>query len=255
MTGTDGTLHRGAQGHGPHGAERAGSRPAVFLDKDGTLLRDVPFNVDPARMAWAPGAARGLRLLARTGWPLVVITNQPGIARGRFDHAALQRVRCHLAAMFAACGATLEGFHYCPHAARARVPCLCRKPREGMLRAAAAELDLALDASWMVGDILDDVEAGHRAGCRSILIDNGNETLWEDGPLRRPDWRVPDLHAAARIIVAAAAGPALPPESPEAGPQARPTGLARSAGLATPTLPASPAKSSALPGAAMEQGA
>jgi D-glycero-D-manno-heptose 1,7-bisphosphate phosphatase len=175
-------------------------RPTIFLDKDGTLLDDVPYNVDPARMRLAPGAAEGLFRLSQLTAPLVVVSNQCGVAEGRFDETALHVVGDRLAAMFADCGATLAGFYWCPHARDAEQACPCRKPAPGLLIRAAADLSLDLSRSWMVGDILDDVEAGHRAGCRTVLIDNGNETEWRAGPKREPDFVVRTLADAADTI-------------------------------------------------------
>jgi len=181
--------------------------PAIFLDKDGTLLEDDPYNVDPARMRLMRGVACGLRHMSELGFRLIVITNQPGVALGRFREEALKAVECRLADMFAASGAALSGFYYCPHHPRASVPgyrftCVCRKPRPGMLELAAVEHGINLRDSWFVGDILDDVEAGRRAGCRTILLDNGHETLWELTALRRPDYMTSDLERAAGIIAA-----------------------------------------------------
>ncbi len=184
-------------------------RPAVFLDKDGTLIENVPYNVDPEAIRYAPHAEVALRRLGRLDAPLIVITNQPGVAFGFFERAALRAVEDRLAMLFARCGAALTGFHACPHHPRGSVPaytcsCLCRKPMPGLLQRAAVEHDIDLQRSWFVGDILDDVEAGRRAGCHTILIDNGNETEWVCDPgnpqLRTPDHIVPDLDVAARII-------------------------------------------------------
>ncbi|WP_217619149.1 HAD-IIIA family hydrolase, partial [Achromobacter sp. GbtcB20] len=158
-------------------------RAAVFLDKDGTVLADVPYNVAPERMAYAPMALAGLSRLAQTDLSLVVISNQPGVARGLFAADALNAVGVKLAAMFQAAGAHLDGFYWCPHHPEGVVQpyamaCDCRKPKPGLLLRAAQELGLDLAESWFIGDILDDVEAGNRAGCRSILLDVGNETEW-----------------------------------------------------------------------------
>lgn len=180
---------------------------AVFLDKDGTLVDDVPFNVDPERVRLADGAGPALRRLQSLGFLLIVVTNQSGIARGLFDESALFVVRDRLAALLAAQDVTLDAFLHCPHwphgrVARLAYACECRKPRPGMLLHAAAEMDLRLDASWMVGDILDDVEAGRRAGCRTVLIDNGNETEWRIDAMRRPHRLARDLAQAADVIAA-----------------------------------------------------
>lgn len=185
-------------------------KPAVFIDKDGTLIDDVPFNVDPERMRLADGAGTALRRLQSLGFVLVVVTNQSGIARGLFDASAMGVVRDRLAALLAAQGVTLDAFLYCPHWPHGRVACLayacdCRKPQPGMLLRAAQQMELGLDASWMIGDILDDVEAGRRAGCRTILIDNGNETEWRIDALRRPHRLARDLAHAAEVIAVHAA--------------------------------------------------
>ncbi|USX23248.1 HAD family hydrolase [Oxalobacteraceae bacterium OTU3REALA1] len=180
---------------------------AIFLDKDGTLIDDLPYNVDPGRMILAPGAVAGLRRLSCLGYRLLVVSNQPGVAQGRFDVGALEPVRQRLAQLLSEQGAHLEGFYYCPHGPDEG--CACRKPLPGMLLKAAAEHQVDLAASWMIGDILDDVEAGGRAGCRTILIDNGNETLWLRSPLRTPTWIASDLDAAAQLIQATRGMPCL----------------------------------------------
>ncbi|MFA9441620.1 D-glycero-alpha-D-manno-heptose-1,7-bisphosphate 7-phosphatase [Uliginosibacterium sp. sgz301328] len=184
-------------------------RPAVFLDKDGTLLQDVPYNVEPRLMKFAPQAAAALHVLGRLGMPLVVVSNQPGVARGCFEHARLRGVTNRLHEMFAANGARLSGCYWCPHHPQGTVAeyardCDCRKPAPGLLLTAARELGLDLSRSWFIGDILDDVEAGHRAGCQSILVDNGGETEWrQDCAARVPDAIADDLHDAALHIASA----------------------------------------------------
>lgn len=180
------------------------ARPAVFLDKDGTLIQNVPYNVDPALLDFTPGACAALSLLAEYGFALVVVTNQPGLALGRFDrqawvalrHALLERVKSEA-------GVALDDIMVCPHApSPTKAPlCLCRKPASGLLRQAAARHRLDLSRSWMVGDILDDVEAGRRAGCRSLLLDVGNETEWRMSPLRTPEYLPKDLLDAADWIM------------------------------------------------------
>lgn len=184
-------------------------KPGIFLDKDGTLLQDVPYNVDPAHMQFERGVGEGLAQLAALGRPLIVITNQPGVAMGLFDEADLRIVERSLAAMFNEAGAALAGMYHCPHGPGQEGDspgCDCRKPAPGLLKRAAAEHGLDLARSWMVGDILNDVEAATRAGCRSVLVDNGHETQWKPGPGRTPTLRVKDFGAAARAIAAMAEG-------------------------------------------------
>jgi histidinol-phosphate phosphatase family protein len=182
-------------------------RRAVFLDKDGTLVENIPYNVDPSRIRLGPGAAEGLARLHAAGFLLIVVSNQSGVARGLFQEVALTAVRDRLIELLAGLGVPLGGFHYCPHhpqgpVARYAIACSCRKPEPGMILTAAREHSVSVSDSWMVGDILDDVEAGRRAGCRTVLLDTGHETLWRRSAIRRPDFVAGDLDEAARLIVA-----------------------------------------------------
>jgi histidinol-phosphate phosphatase family protein len=196
-------------------------RPAVFLDKDGTLVHDVPYNVDPQQLRFTPHAIEALRLLQAAGWPLIVVTNQPGIALGLFDQTDWQRLAAGLTERLAEHGVELAGIHACPHAPAldaAPAGCICRKPAPGLLRQAAREHRIDLAGSWMVGDILNDVEAGRRAGCRTVLLDVGNETEWVWSPRREPHHRCSDLLQAAQHILAGEmkpprSHPSLPPEA------------------------------------------
>jgi histidinol-phosphate phosphatase family protein len=171
---------------------------AVFIDKDGTLVENVPYNVDPRRIVLAKDAPAAVGEMAGRGFRIIVVSNQPGAARGLFDESSLAAVEGHLRRVLPA----LDGFYYCPHLPQAG--CACRKPAPGMLERAAREHGIALRESWMIGDILDDIEAGRRAGCRTILLDNGNETEWRAGEARCPDYVVRDLAQAAAIVAGAA---------------------------------------------------
>jgi D-glycero-D-manno-heptose 1,7-bisphosphate phosphatase len=178
---------------------------AVFLDKDGTLVDDVPFNVDPGRVRLAVRAGPALRLLTSLGYELFVVSNQSGVARGVFEESALGPVWMRLNELLSKEGVSVREIACCPHhpegvVKRYAVACHCRKPAPGMLLELAREHGIDLHASWMIGDILDDVEAGHKAGCRSVLIDNGNETLWEVTPTRMPEVVATDLYRAAEAI-------------------------------------------------------
>jgi D-glycero-D-manno-heptose 1,7-bisphosphate phosphatase len=178
---------------------------AVFLDKDGTLVENVPYNVAPERVRLVPGAAAALRLLHARGYDLVVVSNQPGVAFGYFAEGALRTIEHELRAQLAIAGVPLAAFCWCPHHPRGIVAaytrrCACRKPAPGLLLAAARAWQLDLTGSWMIGDILDDIEAGQRAGCRTVLIDNGGETQWRRGLKREPDMVADDLYEAALAI-------------------------------------------------------
>lgn len=172
---------------------------AVFVDKDGTLVVDVPYNADPNRVRLTENATQGLKRLRAAGFGVFVVSNQPGVGLGYFGGDALQAMYRHIRRLLREGGTDLDGFYYCPH--REQDACGCRKPQPGLLQAAAADYDIDLQRSWLIGDILHDVEAGRRVGCRTVLIDNGNETEWRDGPLRRPHYRAYDLSEAATCIL------------------------------------------------------
>ena len=167
---------------------------AVFVDKDGTLVVNVPFNVDPERIRLAQGAEHAVRIFAASGYRVIVVSNQPGAAMGLFPEDALREVEARLRQTLPA----LDGFYYCPHLPDAG--CGCRKPAPGLLERAAKEHAVDLRSSWMIGDILDDIEAGRRAGCRTILVDAGNETEWRLSDERSPHHIAADLAEAAEII-------------------------------------------------------
>lgn len=178
---------------------------AVFLDKDGTIIEDLPYNVDPAKIRLLPGTEEGLKLLSGAGFKLFIVTNQSGIARGYFGESDMCAVENHLRAVMAGFGVSLSGFYYCPHYADGIVPgfnikCMCRKPEPGLIIRASKEHGIYLRDSWFIGDILNDVEAGRRAGCRTVLIDNGKETMWQLSRDRLPHHMVGNLKDAALIV-------------------------------------------------------
>jgi histidinol-phosphate phosphatase family protein len=173
---------------------RAGAR-AVFVDKDGTLIENLPYNVDPTRITLSAGALEGICALLAHGYYLIVVSNQPGAALGLFPEEKLKAVEERLRGLLPA----LHGFYYCPHLPGTH--CGCRKPACGLLERAAREHGVDLERSWMIGDILDDVQAGRRAGCRTILLDNGHETEWLLAEERLPHRVAADLAQAAESIL------------------------------------------------------
>lgn len=193
---------------------------ALFLDRDGTVVEPRHYPSHPDQLVIYPGITPLLRLLQEGGFLLVLITNQSGLARGLFTEADLQRMHTHLTNELAAVGVILNAIYFCPHHVEGIVPelavaCSCRKPQPGMLCKAAADHHIDLSASWFLGDILDDVEAGNRAGCRTILLDLGTE----DSPLddlRRPTAVARTTKDALAIVAADAnLGDAPPPYHPE----------------------------------------
>lgn len=185
----------------------ASPRPAVFLDRDDTLVVDVPYLTDPAGLRVLPGAARALADLRRAGFVLVLATNQSAVGRGLLTEDGLRAIHEELGRLLAAEGAALDAIYHCPHAPRTEdrtaVEHPDRKPAPGMLLRAAADLGLDLPRSWMVGDRISDVLAGLGAGCRSILV--GSNATLDELPSPADDGRtfaVADLTAAAALILA-----------------------------------------------------
>lgn len=179
---------------------------AVFIDRDGTLVHPRHYPSRPDDLRLYDGITPGLRDLQKAGFRLVVITNQSGIARGYFTEEDLQRMHDYLSSTLESEGVRLDAIYYCPHHTAGIIPelaiaCDCRKPRPGLLLRAAADLDLELGRCWFMGDILDDVEAGNRAGCRTILVDLGTEQA-PSLPLRWPDFVARSTRHALNIIKA-----------------------------------------------------
>lgn len=180
------------------------SNRAIFLDRDGTLIEPRHYPSLPEHLQLVKDVAPELCHLQRAGFRLVVITNQSGIARGYFGEAELRRMHEHLTNELGWHGVWLDGIYHCPHHPEGIVPslainCDCRKPEPGMLLRAATDLDLDLSRSWFVGDILDDVEAGNRAGCRTILVDLDTESP-PSKPERQPDFVARDTVHALKMI-------------------------------------------------------
>jgi D-glycero-D-manno-heptose 1,7-bisphosphate phosphatase len=168
------------------------SRPAVFLDRDGTIIEDVGYLRDLSQIDLLPWSADAIGQLNAAGFAVVLITNQSGVARGYFDEAHVQATHASLDALLQARGARIDGYYYCPHYPQSRDPryalaCDCRKPASGLLRRAAADLDLDLARSWMVGDWWRDVEAGAGAGTRTILIRTGRSGMHRPAPPGAPE--------------------------------------------------------------------
>lgn len=153
-------------------------RPAVFLDRDGTVNEQMGYINHISRFYLLPDAARAIKLLNDHGIPVVVVSNQSGLARGYFPLSLLDEVHEKMNSMLAKAGAHIDGIYYCPHHPEAkeeefRKKCDCRKPRIGMLLRAAEEMDLDLSSSFLVGDRWSDIKCAERAGCDSVLVLTG----------------------------------------------------------------------------------
>jgi D-glycero-D-manno-heptose 1,7-bisphosphate phosphatase len=181
------------------------SRAAVFLDRDGTLIRDFHFIGRPESVELLPGAGAALRRLNDTGWPVVVVTNQSGIARGYFTEADYERVRRHTEALLSEDGGgRIDATYMCPHYPDITGPCECRKPGTLLFRRAAKDRGLDLAGSWYIGDKLRDVIPARELGGRGILVPN-DETPAADVELVRKEFDVAGTldEAVSRVIESA----------------------------------------------------
>ena len=185
-------------------------RPAVFLDRDGTINEQMGYVNHLSRFHLLPGAARAIRSLNEAGLPVVVVTNQSGLARGYFPESLLEAVHAELHRLLAREGAHLDGLYICPHHPEAkeerfRLDCDCRKPRPGLLERAAAELGLDLGRSYMVGDRWSDLRCGAAVGATTVLVltgyGRGDAAYVGPGQTVQPDHVAEDLEAAARWIL------------------------------------------------------
>jgi histidinol-phosphate phosphatase family protein len=178
------------------------ARPAVFLDRDGTLIRETGYLSDPQDLELLPGVARALRNLTEAGYPLIVVSNQSGVGRGMFPASRVHAVMGRLRERLREHGVELTAIRFCPH--RPEDGCACRKPRAGLLELAAEDLDVSLRDSVTIGDKLIDVAAGRRAGGRGVLVRTGYGREAEgrigiDGP--PPDRVCDDLPSAVEWLL------------------------------------------------------
>ena len=178
-------------------------RGAVFLDRDGTLIRQVECMHRLEQLGLLPGAAEGIRLLNEKNQLVVVVTNQPVVARGLASEAAVDAIHAELKRRLGRKGAHLDAVYFCPHHPNAtlekyRLKCGCRKPEPGMILRAAREHEIDLRQSVMIGDTTQDLEAGRRAGVRTILVrtGHGGHDPWQYDAV--PDWTARNLREAAQ---------------------------------------------------------
>ena len=177
-------------------------RPAVFLDRDGTLIKECHYLSRPEDLALFPWTAQALEMLAGAGYALVLVSNQSGLARGIFDEAQLLAVQERLVEALTAVDVVLDGLYHCPHHPDFDGPCGCRKPATGMVDRAVNDLGLDLVGSWVVGDKADDMNLAQAAGLEGILVRSGHGAPAEaTGAGERATVVVENLLEAARYIV------------------------------------------------------
>ena len=188
---------------------------AVLLDRDGTInelvyfpdlgLIDSPLNPDQFKLI--PGAAEAIRLFNEIGFKVIVVSNQPAVAKGKMTMRLFEEIRAKMERLLREAGAHVDGEYYCFHHPEAKVPelrvnCECRKPKPGLLLKAARDFNLDLSKCYMVGDGLTDVMAGQAVGCRTILLGRSKCDLCKlmDDLGVKPDHVVPSLNHASKII-------------------------------------------------------
>lgn len=179
--------------------------PAIFIDRDGTLIEEVDYLANPQGVVLIPGAARALVALREGGYKLVLVTNQSGIARGMFDEETLRKIHAFLQSTLAEHGASLDGLYHCPHHPDfGSPPCSCRKPAPGMIMQAAQDLNLDLERSWMIGDAVRDTDAGRAAGTRTLLVRTGKgasqERTWREAGVEYSEPTDSIVTAALQIL-------------------------------------------------------
>ncbi len=192
----EGEIEKGRRGKG---------RPAVFLDRDGTIIRQVELLHKPSQINIFPLAARAIKLFNKLGYLVVVVTNQPVVARGMIGPKEVDHIHAVLIDRLGKRGAKIDAVYYCPHHPLAniekyRTVCKCRKPAPGMLLRAAKEHGIDLKKSFLIGDSTQDVLAGNRAKVRIILVrtGHGGKDPWQHEG--KPDFIVRNLGGAAKII-------------------------------------------------------
>ena len=180
------------------------AKGAVFLDRDGTIIRQVDLMHEVSQLRLLPGAATAIRILNEKGLLVVVVTNQPAVARGVASEQEIKLVHEELNRRLQARGAHIDAFYFCPHHPNAtleqyRTTCPCRKPEPGMILRAAEEYGLDLSRSVMIGDTTQDILAGNRAGVHTILVrtGHGGRDPWQYQC--SPDWTANNLLEAAYL--------------------------------------------------------
>ena len=178
-------------------------RPAVFLDRDGTIIEDVGYLQAPGQVRLLPGAGPAIGRLNAAGWLTVVVTNQSGIARGLLSEDDYYRTERRLDELLAQTGARIDAHYFCPHLPEVTGACECRKPGLLLYQQAAARLDIDLSRSWWVGDRARDVLPSAAFGARGILVLGSLAETAGSGTAPHRVLQSPDLAGAVDLILAA----------------------------------------------------
>ena len=174
---------------------------AVFIDRDGTININVEYLDNPDDLQVYPGVADGIKLLRDNGFKIIVVTNQSGIARGHFSEQTLEKIHERMKNEFAKKGANIDGIYYCPH--HPDDGCSCRKPNTGLLERAIKDFDIDVNDSFIIGDRMLDVEAGHKMGLKTVLVPEKKGLVEEEMKESKikSDYVCDDFYTGVRLIL------------------------------------------------------
>ena len=190
-------------------------KPAVFIDRDGTINAQMGYINHMSRFVLLPGSAEAIRLLNDHGYLVIIVSNQSGVARGYFPMELVNEVHAHMKALFARDNARVDGIFFCPHYPKGKLPeysrvCECRKPKTGLIKMACGDFDIDMANSYVIGDRCTDIELARNAGLKGILVKTGYglgdlEYVFPHLPFK-PFHATDDLHDAAKWIVERGSG-------------------------------------------------
>ena len=179
---------------------------AVLLDRDGTIIQDVGYLDSCDKVKFLPRVSKAIKLLNKSGFKVIVITNQAGVARGYFTEETVKEINKYIRESLAEQGAVIDMIYYCPHHIEGTIEeykkeCYCRKPEPGMIEEAVRAFGIDLENSFVIGDKISDIEAGCRTGCKTILL-AGEEILKSGGEMAViSDHIAPDLYEAVKWLL------------------------------------------------------
>ncbi|MCP8316131.1 MAG: HAD family hydrolase [archaeon] len=174
---------------------------AVFLDRDGTINKEIHYLIDPEKVELIPKAGKAIRMLNEAGFKVIIITNQSAISRNLLTPEKLEKIHDKLLDSLRYEGAKIDAIYYCPH--NPNENCRCRKPKPGLIQAASQEHCISLRDSYIVGDKLIDVETGKNIGCKAVLVltGYGKEEVKAIKTNTKPDFIAEDLYSASEWIL------------------------------------------------------
>ncbi len=178
---------------------------AVFLDRDGVITEDTGYPHEIDKIRFLARASEAIKVLNDNGFKVIVVTNQAGVARGYFTEETVKEINKYVQESLVKRGARIDRIYYCPHhidgtVAKYRKECQYRKPNPGMIEQAVREFNIDLEASFIIGDSITDIETGYRAGCRSILLSGQEEPKRGKRITPKPDYIATDLYEAVQWI-------------------------------------------------------